>query len=171
MIIEINIIDAVKAAFCTLIGWVFSVVFYFAPIHGLIIGMSISFAGSFLLGIIAGLTVQGESIDLKKAGVAFSEFANYLIILAALYTIGDKMQDSDWIYSILRCITWGMIYFYCANCTKNMKRIWSRSRFVLFMWYVLNLEFIKKYPILKKFEQYEKNKLKKHSKSDSGKME
>lgn len=147
-----------KAVAYTLMGWLSSMIFYFAPIHGLMVGLSIAFAGSFSLGIIAGIRVQGEDVDLKKASVAFSEFANYLIILAALFTIGDKMKGSMWIYDVLTYITWGMIYFYIANWSKNMKRLFPDSRFISFLWYVLNLEFIKKVPYLKEFEEHEKRK-------------
>ena len=110
-----DLITGIKSVFYTLLGWVTSMVFYFAPVHGLMIALSVAFFASFFFGILAGLIVQKEDVNLKKASVAFSEFANYLLILAALFVIGDKMQSKEWIFQILTWITWGMIYFYIAN--------------------------------------------------------
>lgn len=148
--------SAVKFIYYTVMGWFSSMIFYFTPIHGLIIGLSISFFVSFAFGILAGILTQSEAVDLKKASRAFSELATYFVIIAALFVIGDKMKDGGWIYEILSAITWGMIYFYVANWTKNMKRLCPNSRGVAFLHFVLGLEFIKRVPFLKDFVDQEK---------------
>jgi hypothetical protein len=154
-----DLITWIKTGVYTLLGWITSMVFYFAPVHGLMIALSVAFFGSFIFGIIAGTVVQKEDVSLRKASVAFSEFANYLLILAALFVIGDKMDSKDLVYQVLTWITWGMIYFYIANWTKNLKRLFPSSRFFDFLWFILNLEFVKKFPFLKQFQEHEyKNK-------------
>ncbi len=162
-----DLITGIKSVFYTLLGWVTSMVFYFAPVHGLMIALSVAFFASFFFGILAGLIVQKEDVNLKKASVAFSEFANYLLILAALFVIGDKMQSKEWIFQILTWITWGMIYFYIANWAKNAKRLFPRSQFLAFLWFVLNLEFLKKFPYLKQFEEHERKSNTQNSSSKS----
>ena len=138
-------------------GWISSMVFYFTPIHGLIIGLSIAFFISFGFGILAGILKQDEAVDLKKASRAFSELATYFVIIASLFVIGDKMEDGGWVYEVLSAITWGMIYFYIANWTKNMKRLFPGSRGIAFLNFVLGLEFLKRIPYLKDFVEQEKN--------------
>lgn len=147
--------SAVKFIYYTIMGWFSSMIFYFTPIHGLIIGLSISFFVSFAFGILAGILKQDEQVDLKKASRAFSELATYFMIIAALFVIGDKMQDGGWVYEILSAITWGMIYFYVANWTKNMKRLFPSSRGIAFLNFVLGLEFLKRIPYLKDFVDQE----------------
>ena len=146
------IYNTLKAGLFALGGWVSSAVFYFIPIHGLFIGLSIAFGLSFVFGIIAGLAVQEEELSKDKAFKALFEIAVYFILIAALFVIGDKMNDASWVYEMLSVITWGMIYFYIANLTKNLKRLLPQSRGMAFLYYILNLEFIKRFPHFKDFE-------------------
>lgn len=148
--------STIKSIYYAIMGWISSMVFYFTPIHGLIIALSISFFVSFAFGILAGILKQNEQVDLKKASRAFSELATYFVIIAALFVIGDKMQDGGWVFEILSAITWGMIYFYVANWTKNMKRLFPNSRGISFLNFVLGLEFLKRIPYLKDFVDQEK---------------
>ena len=149
----------IKACWYTLIGWFSQMVFYFTPIHGLIVGLTIAFFVSFAFGILAGVLKQNEAVNLKKASRAFTELATYFVIIAALFIIGDKMEDGGWVADILSAITWGMIYFYVANWTKNMKRLFPSSRGIRFLNFVLGLEFLKRVPYLKDFvEQEDKEK-------------
>lgn len=151
-----NALNVLKAAYYTLLGWLTSMYFYFAPIHGIIIGLSIAFGLSFFSGLIAGLVVQKESFDFKKAFNAFIEITVYFVFVSSLFTIGEKMKGGEWVYEILSAISWGLIYFYFTNLTKNVKRILPKSRAIAFLHYVLSLEFIKKVPYLKDFEEHEK---------------
>lgn len=145
----------IKTCYYTLLGWLSQMVFYFTPIHGLIVGLTIAFFISFVFGIFAGILKQDEAVNLKKASRAFSELATYFVIIAALFIIGEKMQDGGWVYEILSAITWGMIYFYVANWTKNMKRLFPNSRGISFLNFVLGLEFLKRIPYLKDFVDQE----------------
>lgn len=145
-----------KAAYYTVLGWLSQMVFYFTPIHGLIVGLSISFFISFIFGVLVGILKQDEAVDLKKASRAFSELMTYFVIIAALFVIGDKMKGESWLFEIISAITWGMIYFYVANWTKNMKRLFPNSKGVGFLNFVLGLEFIKKIPYLSDFLEKDK---------------
>mgnify|MGYP003610716465 CR=1 FL=1 len=66
-------------------------------------------------------------------------------------SIGDKMKDGGWVFEVLSAITWGMIYFYVANWTKNLKRLFPSSRGISFIHYILGLEILKNLPLLKNF--------------------
>jgi len=143
--------SVIKACYYTVMGWLSSMVFYFTPIHGLIAGLTIAFFLSFGFGILSGILKQNEQLDLKKAFRAFGELATYLVIIASLFVIGDKMKDGGWVYQVLSAITWGMIYFYVANWTKNLKRLFPSSRGIAFIHHILGLEILKNLPLLKNF--------------------
>ena len=143
--------SVIKACYYTVMGWLSSMVFYFTPIHGLIAGLTIAFFLSFGFGILSGILKQNEQLDLKKAFRAFGELATYLVIIASLFVIGEKMKDGGLVFEVLSAITWGMIYFYVANWTKNLKRLFPSSRGISFIHYILGLEILKNLPLLKNF--------------------
>ncbi len=149
-------IALIKAAWTVFIGWMSAVFFYFLPIKEIINGLLIAFALSFIFGVIASLRVQNESLNLKKAITAFKEIAIYLLILASLFTIGDKMQSDAFVFELMGTITWGLIYLYFTNMTKNLSRLMPNSRGVKYLHYVLALEFLKKAPSIKEFEENER---------------
>ena len=153
---QMELIAVIKTAWTIFLGWISSVLFFFLPIKDLMNGLLLAFGLSFIFGIVAGLRVQGESISKKKAFTAFGEIAVYLLILASLFTIGDTMNDSDMIYEILGTITWGMIYFYIASFLKNTSRLIPSSRGLKYIHYVISMEFLKKNPSIKEFEDNEK---------------
>lgn len=152
-----DIIGISKAAYYSFCGLITSVLLYFMPLQGLVIAISIAFTANFIFGILTGLLVQKETVSFKKAFIAFCEVAVYMVILTQFYTIGDKMKSPDTVFKMVSMLTWAWITFYSANLSKNLKRLFPHSRGFNFLFYVLNLEFIKRIPYLKKFEEYEKN--------------
>lgn len=151
-----DLLGMAKAAYYTLSGWLTTILLYFMPIEGLVIAITIAFLANFIFGILAGVVVQHEPVSLKKALMAFVEIAIYLVILTCFFTIGDKMKGSITTFQALSVLTWAWIYFYSSNLSKNLNRLFPSSRGFSFMFYVLNLEFLKKVPYLKKFEEHEK---------------
>ncbi len=147
-----------KAVYYAVIGWLTSVVLYFTPIHKLIVGLTIAFGVSLLLGIIAGIRVQNESLNMKKVMSALFELTAYFVVTAALFSIGNTIGNDGWVVELLRGITWGLIYFYAANWFKNLKRLFPNARGIVFLNFVFNLEFIKKFPMLKDFLDHEKKR-------------
>jgi len=154
---DINLyIPALKSIWFSFTGYLLTMLLYFMPLEGLVISISIAFIINFAAGIIAGIVVQREHVDIKKALYAFIEVAVYLVILTCFFTIGDKMKGDIAAFKALSMLTWAWIYFYAANFSKNMKRLFPHSRGFSFTFYVLNLEFIKSIPYLKNFEEHEK---------------
>lgn len=148
-----DLIAIIKAGWATLIGWTSSVLFYFLPIMDLIYGLLIAFALSFLVGIIAGVRVQNESVSKDKAFVAFKEVAIYLVILASLFVIGDRMNSHDFIYQVMSTITWGLIYFYFISSMKNLSRLNPQSKGLRYIYFVIDLQFLKRTPTIMEFEK------------------
>jgi len=151
-----DVYGIIKATYFTISGWCTAVLLYFLPIKEQTICISIAFVLNFAFGIIAGIAIQHESVQFKKAFLAFSEVAVYLVILTCMFTFGERMKGDAWIFHGLSILTWAWIYFYMSNLSKNLKRLFPGSRGISFLFYVLNLEFIKRIPYLKKFEENEK---------------
>ncbi len=148
----------IKMFYYAVIGWITSVVLYFTPIHKLIIALTIAFTLSLILGILAGIIVQNESLSMKKALSALFELMVYFVVTAALFSIGKTIGNAGWVIDILRGITWGLIYFYAANWFKNLKRLFPKSRGIAFLHFVFNLEFVKKFPMIKDYLDDEKKR-------------
>lgn len=151
-----KVFDVIKAIWITFVGYVSSIVFYFAPIHGLFVALSVAFSLSFLFGVIAGLRAQDEILSKDKAFRAVTELCIYFVMISALFVIGDKMDGSVWIYEVLSVINWALIYFYIANTFKNLKRLFPKSKGIAFLFCILNLEFVKRFPQFKDFEDENK---------------
>ena len=147
----------IKATYFTVSGWLTSMLLYFMPIKELTIVISIAFVVNFVTGIVTGILVQNEPIQFKKALLAFCEVAVYLVIFTTMFSVGERMNSYQSVLTALQVLTWAWIYFYVSNWSKNLKRLLPDSRGIAFFYFVLNLEFMKRIPYLKKFEEYEKN--------------
>lgn len=145
-----------KAAYYSVYGWLASALLYFFPLEGLVISISIAFVVNFATGILTGILIQNEGVNFKKALLAFCEVAVYLVILTCLFTIGEKMKSQQTVFNAGSILTWAWIAFYVANWSKNLKRLFPESKGISFFFFVLNLEFVKRIPYLKKFEENEK---------------
>lgn len=148
-------IGAIKAAWTAFLGWTTSVFIYFLPVKDLMHALLFAFISSFILGVIAGIRVQNESLDTKKAKSAVVEVVVYLVALASLFIIGDKMDSDEFIHETISTITWGLIYIYITNCTKNLRRLMPDSKGIKYLHYVLSFEFLKKSESIKNFQDYE----------------
>jgi len=151
-----ELLKFLKAIYYSLSGYFTAMLVYFLPIKDLTIAIAIAFIVNFAFGIIAGILTQHESINFKKALYAFCEVAVYLVILTCMFTLGEKLKGDEWVYRGIYVLTCAWICFYLANWSKNLKRLFPTSRGINFFYFVLNLEFLKRIPYLKKFEEYEK---------------
>jgi hypothetical protein len=139
-----------------IIGVISSVLAYITPIYDLLICIGMSFAGNFLWGYVAGIVVQKESFNLKKAKVAIYEVLLYVSIVACIFIIGEKMKNQEFVLKCLSLITWVLIYFYIVNIFRNLKRLFPKSRGIFFIYFVISIEFIKHFPYMKEFLEDER---------------
>jgi len=141
-----------------IVALISSVLAYLTPVYDIVICIGFAFAGNFFWGYIAGIVAQKDSFCLKKAKVSIYEVLVYVSIVACLFTIGEKMNDKNLALHSLIMITWIWIYFYLVNIFKNLTRIFPNSRGLAFIYFIISLEFIKRFPYLKEFTENEKNK-------------
>lgn len=156
-----NILLFLKSSYYSLMGWLASILLYFFPIKELAIAIGIAFIINFSFGIFVGVVIQREGVKFKKAMFAFYEVAVYLVIFTTMFAVSDRMKCYQSALMAMKVLTWAWLYFYASNWSKNLKRIFPDSRGIAFFYFLLNLEFLKNIPFLKKFEEYENKGLKK----------
>jgi len=140
----------------TIISLMSGVAAYFLPIQPFVFVIILAFMLNFFAGLSAGFLVNNESFDFKKAFWTLIEMATYLVIVAASFSIGDKMNDRDAVLKAIYGVTYAFIYFYAINILKNLKRMFPESRAISFLHFTLSLEFIKRIPFMTDFLKYEK---------------
>jgi len=155
LIVENPVIATIRLIYGTLSGWYIHLLLYFLPIRDLSICIFIAFIVNLLMGIFAGVLVNGEALNMKKFLYAFFEIAIYLVIVTCGYTWGEKMGSLYLILEGLSILTWSWIYMYLVNFLKNASRVAPTSKNIKFAYYILGLEFIKYLPMLKRFEKQE----------------
>ncbi len=150
-------IDLFKKIFAFGLGFVNSVLLYFLPIKGLVQVLFGLFLVSYIVGTIHSIREQHESISKTKTFKAIKEFTIYTVLIAGLYMIGERMQSNDFMLTVITTVTWGLIYIYFTNIFKNLTRLMPYYVGLKWVYFVLNLEFLKRVPALKEFEEKEKN--------------
>ncbi len=149
-------VEIIKKTLAFFLGFLNSVLFYFFPIAQLVEVLFLVFVLSYLIGTIHSIRIQQESISKTKTFTAVKEFAIYTILLAGLYVIGERMSANSAMLTIITTITWGLIYIYTTNIFKNLTRLMPYAKGLKWIYFVLNLEFIRRVPGLKEFEEKEK---------------
>ncbi len=139
------------------LGFMNSVLLYFLPIKGLVQVLFGLFLVSYIVGTIHSIREQHESISKTKTIRAVKEVSIYTVLIAGLYMVGERMQSNDFMLTVITTITWGLIYIYFTNIFKNLTRLMPYYTGLKWIYFVLNLEFIKRVPSLKEFLKKEKN--------------
>lgn len=142
-------------------GVISSAIFYFFPIHDIIEVLIIMFVVSFLVGVYHSVAIQHENISKTKGFKAIKEITLYVFFLAGMFLICDKMNSRDAMLQVISTITWGLIYLYTTNILKNLNRICPEYKGVRLLYFILNLEFLRYFPIIKDFEDQDVDKGKK----------
>lgn len=161
-----HLFENIKKIFAFVFGFVNSVLFYFMPIKSLVGLLFILFIVSYLIGVLHSIRNQFESISKTKTFKAVTEFTVYTLLIAGFFVIGNEMKANTMMLNFIEIITWGLIYIYTTNIFKNLNRLMPYARGIRWIYYVLNLEFIKKIPILADFEKQEKENEKRNNRSN-----
>jgi len=152
-----KVIDIFKAIGYLLLGWLTSLVLFFEPIEKILLCITFTFIGNLVIGIITGRKLKNEKVNLKKFMKALFEYGIYLFIVMCLFVIGNFMNDTSFIYTMIKTITWVVIYFYFANILKNFEKLLPTKKGVKILYYIFNLEFIKIFPFLSNYQDKDEN--------------
>lgn len=148
---------SVKAFVAAILGFLNSMLFYFMPIHQLIALLFGLFVCSYLVGMVNSIRNQMEDISKTKTFRAVLEFTVYTVLIAGFFIIGERMRSDAMMIRFIEIITWGLIYIYITNIFKNLTRLMPYAKGLKWIYFVLNLEFMKRIPQIKDFETKEKN--------------
>ena len=151
-----NTIEIIKKAYALVFGFISSVLFYFLPIRDLVLLLFCLFVVSYLIGIVHSVRFDLEDISKTKTFRAIKEFTIYTALIACFFIIGERMHADGVMLKIIETITWGLIYIYTTNIFKNLVRLFPYAKGVRWIYFVLNLEFIKRFPELGEFNEKEK---------------
>ena len=133
---------------------VFSVLLgYFAPLKDIVFVIFFIFLLNCIFGIIAGVGVQGEKFSLKKFFRCILETLVFYVIVLSIFVIGEKMGNVEGALQCISGVVYAIIYFYFVNILRNTNKLLPKSKVILFMYYVLSFEIIKKIPYLQQFQE------------------
>ena len=127
---------------------------FFMPITDYMLAILMLLGVNFLSGWIED-ELHGKGWKWKKAFKTFYECFVMVAIGACLFVIGHYMHKD---YSAIQCLSviyFAAIWFYSVNILNNWKKILppdtTLHRFVLFLHFVVSLQFVEKVPYLKAF--------------------
>ena len=133
---------------------IFSVLLgYFAPLKDIVFVIFFIFLLNCIFGLLAGVGTQGEKFSLKKFFRCILETLVFYVIVLSIFVIGEKMGNVDGALQCISGVVYAIIYFYFVNILRNAHKLLPKSRVILFMYYVLSFEIIKKIPYLQKFQE------------------
>ncbi|MBR6287594.1 MAG: hypothetical protein IKR18_11585 [Bacteroidaceae bacterium] len=137
----------------------FSVVMaYFAPIQDMVFTIFFLFLVNCFVGMVTGMMRQHETFSLKKFGKCISETLSFYLIVVCLFVVGKNMNNMEGAMQAIGGVIYSILYFYSVNVLRNLTKVFPDSNVLLFLYYIVSFEFVKKFTYLQGFRDYLKNK-------------
>ncbi len=137
-----------------------SILAYLKPISGDLQSLIALFAINFVVGLLNGLLVRGESFSYKKAWQCINEAVMFLMLICFAYFITERVENQAQGIRIISFFVWSIIYFYVVNIIRNLKGLFFRHtiayRTLNFLYYIISIEFVKHLPYLDDYLRKEK---------------
>ena len=70
--------------------------------------------------------------------------------------MGEKFGDKPIILELIKILSYAVTCFYAENIAKNARRMLTTSKIVKFLHWFVSLEFVKQFPLINKFNSYDK---------------
>lgn len=121
-----------------------AVLAYFQPIHSLLVAISALFVVNFVFGLITGITTNNERFCFRKAFACVGEASVFLVILSAIFFIGDHLHVQGQALQAISTVTYALIYFYVANILKNLNQLMPWSKTLAFLQRLVSFELLPK---------------------------
>jgi hypothetical protein len=124
---------------------------YFEPILGLVYLVGILFVVDFITGIIKTFK-KGEKIKSKRLRWSFGKLFVYLGSMSFTYYCCVAMGLApETAISVVKLEVWFIVYIEGLSVVENLLIIRSGDKFLLFLHYLLSVEFLKYIPVLSNF--------------------
>lgn len=158
-----NILNGTKNILATL----FSVAMaYFAPIQDMVFTIFFLFLVNCIVGMITGMLVEKEGFRLRKFVHCIAETLAFYLIVVCLFVVGRNMDNMNGAMQAIGGVIYSIIYFYSVNVLRNLTYIFPESRTLIFLYWMVSIEFIKKIPALQRFNDYCKEHKKENDEKD-----
>lgn len=158
-----NILNGTKNILATL----FSVAMaYFAPIQDMVFTIFFLFLVNCIVGMITGMLVEKEGFRLRKFVHCIAETLAFYLIVVCLFVVGRNMDNMNGAMQAIGGVIYSIIYFYSVNVLRNLTYIFPESRTLIFLYWMVSFEFIKKIPALQRFNDYCKEHKKDNDEKD-----
>ncbi len=158
-----NILNGTKNILATL----FSVAMaYFAPIQDMVFTIFFLFLVNCIVGMITGMLVEKEGFRLRKFVHCIAETLAFYLIVVCLFVVGRNMDNMNGAMQAIGGVIYSIIYFYSVNVLRNLTYIFPESRTLIFLYWMVSFEFIKKIPALQRFNNYCKEHKKENDEKD-----
>ncbi len=123
---------------------------YLSPLTGDFISLICVFGLNFCAGLFTDLLINGTSFKFRKAFHCIKEATIFMILVCAIYFIGDHKGSPQGALQCISLITYSLLYFYSVNILKNMIQLCPVSsvgyKAVSFLYYIVSIEFAKHIP-------------------------
>lgn len=158
-----NILNGAKNILATL----FSVAMaYFAPIQDMVFTIFFLFLVNCIVGMITGMLVEKEGFRLRKFVHCIAETLAFYLIVVCLFVVGRNMDNMNGAMQAIGGVIYSIIYFYSVNVLRNLTYIFPESQTLIFLYWMVSFEFIKKIPALQRFNDYCKEHKKENDEKD-----
>lgn len=125
---------------------------YLNPLSGDLTSLRAVFIINFAVGLLAGLIVNKESWNFKKAFRCILEATAFLLLVCAIYYIGEHKGNPEGALQCISFVTYSIYWFYGVNILRNLKELLPEGstgyKVVAFLHYVVSIEFVKNIPYL-----------------------
>ena len=140
------------------VGMFSAVCSFFAPITDYVFALTIVFMLDFLAGLISSILVNNEKFKFSKFRGCLIDIMVYFIIIMSIYAVGEFTHKPDGAIQCASGIMLVIIYYYAVNIFRNLTLLMPNNQPINFIYYVLSLEILRHYPILKRFNEIKDKK-------------
>ncbi len=123
---------------------------YLSPLSGDLVSLISVFSLNFFAGLITDLLVNDSNFKFKKALQCFKEAAIFMMLVSAIYFIGDQKGNPQGALQCITFVTYSLLYFYSVNILRNLKQLCPEAtvgyKAVSFLYYIVSIEFAKYIP-------------------------
>lgn len=140
------------------IGMFSAICSFFAPITDYVFALTIVFLFDFLSGLISSILVNNEKFKFSKFRRCLIDIMVYFIIITSIYAVGEFAHKPDGAIQCASAVMFVIIYYYAVNIFRNLTLLIPNNQPINFIYYVLSLEILSKYPILKRFNEIKDKK-------------
>jgi phage-related holin len=124
---------------------------YFYPIRVLLALVLVLFVIDLATGIWKA-TRAGEKIQSRKLRWSFGKLLSYLVVMTLTFFTCEAMGlDAGTAVSVVKVEVWGIVYVEGLSIVENMLAIRPGDKFLLYLHYLLSVEFLKFIPTLSNF--------------------